>query len=115
MKIEEIYKVVEKINEKYFENLSEDRLYYLEIRTNGYGTKVVFMNNTLWKDYDDEREWIEEKNDYEPIEEYLKNKIIEILQPMFNVLYELTDGDCCNYLFHSGCSLINILEDRRMD
>lgn len=115
MDIQEISKIVEKINEEYFENLSEDCLYYLEIRTNGYGTKVVFMDNTLWKDYDDEREWNEERNDYEPLEEYLKKKIVELLQPLFNVLHELTDGDCCNYLGDVGCGYLNTLEDRRMD
>lgn len=57
----------------------------LEYRTNGLSEGVWFGDHYLWHSEDDEREWIEAENDYEPMKEFLKkqyNKYIYQLKSM---------------------------------
>jgi hypothetical protein len=40
--------------------------------TNGYVECILFGETMIWDSEMDDREWIEEKNDYEPFEPFIK-------------------------------------------
>lgn len=48
-----------------------------EYLTDGFDDVIVFEGVVLWNTATDVREWIEEENDYEPLEPYIKKKFNE--------------------------------------
>lgn len=86
MKINEVLDVLNKITDEFYGDLlddGEEHEDYFEFLSDGYNYKIKFLGICIYKDYEDEREWIEENNDYEPLESYLKkkcNKIIDDIQ-----------------------------------
>lgn len=76
---ENILLLIEEINqeinesEKYPDQYVEFIL--LEYRINGYGEIITFFDVQLWSSENDEREYNEETDEYEPLENYLKKEI----------------------------------------
>lgn len=79
MDLLELNEVIEDLNndlyEKFGDDVSLDRLWGYE--TVGYYTLIKFGEFVLWNSEDDEREWIEDKNDYEPMKPFLIRKLNE--------------------------------------
>ena len=66
------FDAVEKINNDIQSNINGVHL--LEIESTGMQTIVKWLGVCLWNSDDDARTFNEEKNDYEPIEEFLRKK-----------------------------------------
>lgn len=85
--IEDLLELIININDEigYFDEDTNDDI-CLILETSGYNFHIKFLDNIIWKHYDDERKIeITENNKeaYEPLENYLKkqvNKIIDTLQ-----------------------------------
>ena len=60
----------------------EECYLYLEIMSNWFCTKITFLSYDIWNSEDDEREFNEEKGEYEPLESYLRKKVCEILMAL---------------------------------
>ncbi len=66
--IEEALKAVEKLNREIPDSF--------ELHTDGYSIVIMFISNfQLWCSDDDEREFNENKNEYEPLEGYLRKEV----------------------------------------
>lgn len=47
--------------------------------TDGYVQLITFMDFVLWNDDDDERDYIDEEDDYEPLEPFIRQKFNELI------------------------------------
>lgn len=79
MDISQIEDIVYELNE---EIIAFNKDYYelgfflgLDLRCNGYNTIIYYLDIPIWYSDEDERDWIEENNDYEPLDGYLRKKI----------------------------------------
>jgi len=78
----EIIEIVEKINGEVFEHLERFGLTYpfFELRTDGFSIIIIFMGyHRIWFSDEDEREFDEDKNEYEPLERYLRREAQKII------------------------------------
>lgn len=88
--INEAFNVVREINEKIYNRFeNDDNL--LILNTDGFNIKILFRNTVLWRSYDDERVFIEDANEYEPLEHFivkeLKQYIINLkLDELFRII-----------------------------
>ncbi len=53
--------------------------------TNGYENIIKFGEVILWNDEMEEREWIEEKGDYEPLKPFLKRMLLQEIDKLIKV------------------------------
>jgi hypothetical protein len=77
----EALKVVENINFLVpFEGTNEKdlfkELYLLKYNSDGYMEWIEFLGKTIWDSDNDEREWLEEENEKEPLEPFIKKIMI---------------------------------------
>ena len=73
--------IVNELNNELYEKFGETE-YDFNYSTNGYVNIISFGNLQLWSSEMDDRKWIEEKNNYEPLKPFIKllfNKEIEKL------------------------------------
>ena len=85
----DIIKIIENINE----DIYKSKAFYLTGYTlnlctlvyYGYGTYIEFLNMTLWNSEEDEREFDEEANEWEPLEPFLRNEINKIIQELSKI------------------------------
>ena len=79
----ETIEAVERINEEIFEQIGDDHgfcpLEGLYFRTDGFGELVEFLGERIWCSEDDERNYDEEKDDFEPIEDFLRRTIMGMI------------------------------------
>jgi hypothetical protein len=86
MKVSEVLEIMNELAEEFYGDLlddGEEHDEFFEFFSDGYNCKIIFLGIVIYKDYDEERDWIEEINDYEPLSFFLKkkcNKIIDDLQ-----------------------------------
>lgn len=87
MDISQIEDIVYDINEQMIKQEHYDYgvFFGLELKCNGYNTLVSYLDVPIWFSDEDEREWIEEKNDYEPLDGFLKKKVNEINSLITNI------------------------------
>ena len=75
---EEALKAVENINQEiydFFEEKYGETFPILELQTDGFASVITFMGNyQLWFSNEDDREFNEVKDEYEPFEPYLRKK-----------------------------------------
>jgi len=75
-------RIVYNINTELYE-LSEDFCVEygvgLQFSTDGYASVIEFMGYVLWSTEDDEREYIEDKDDYEPLAPFVRRKFNELI------------------------------------
>jgi len=72
---------VSEINERISdvaENVEEANLFRLQLETDGYNFGIRWMDFQLYSSNDEDREFSEEKNEYEPFIPFLLRKMIEI-------------------------------------
>ncbi len=85
----EVLEAVENINQEiydFFEEKYGETFPILELRTDGFAFVITFMENyPLWTSEDDEREYNEAKDEYEPFESYLRRKTQEMIDKISNI------------------------------
>ncbi len=64
-------KLVSELNAELYERFGETEANF-SYSTNGYVECILFGEAMIWNSEMDDREWIEEKNDYEPFEPFIK-------------------------------------------
>lgn len=63
--------IINELNEELYDKVGEtDRAF--SYSTNGYVDIISFGEIQIWDSEIDDREWIEEKNDYEPFKPFIK-------------------------------------------
>lgn len=69
-------KLVEELNEELYDKHGdvEGQFFFM---ANGYIDIIGFGDITLWHSEDDDRKFIEKKDDYEPLKPYIKRKLKE--------------------------------------
>ncbi len=86
MENNEILKIVWNINNDLYERLevfeSEYMIPTLEFISSGDVTLIKFLDFTLWYSEEDEREFCEDKDEYEDLDKYLYRKIKEIIKKL---------------------------------
>lgn len=73
--------IINELNEELYKRFEETE-YDFNYSTNGNVDIIAFGNLQLWNSEMDDRDWIEEKNDYEPLKPFIKllfNKEIDKL------------------------------------
>jgi hypothetical protein len=83
MQIGEINFVISKINEESYDKFEGSEFFTLSYTSDGKNIKIEFLGESIWESYDDARDFDEDKNEYEPLETFLKreiNKMIDSLQ-----------------------------------
>ena len=82
----EILEAVDSINYNLTDQQRDDNLIYLlEYTDNTWSRAVSICDQVVWSSETEERGWIEEANDYEPIEPYLRAKITQMIKEL-NIL-----------------------------
>jgi len=76
---EEVIKVVSELNEEMenVEDISES--FFFVARTDGNCSVIEFLGCDLWNSDDDDREFFEDKNEWEPLVGYIRRKRDELL------------------------------------
>lgn len=75
-------KIINELNQELYEKVGEIGRDF-NYSTNGYVDIVYFGEIMIWNSEIDGREWVEDKNDYEPLKPFIKrmyNKEIKNLQ-----------------------------------
>ena len=73
--------LVRELNAELYEKYGETEKLF-EYSTNGFVEAISFDGVLLWNSEMEGREWIEEKNDYEPFEPYIRRIFNEYLDKM---------------------------------
>ena len=74
MKPEEVVAVVRELNSEVDDVEDVSQSFYFEMLTDGNCSIVEWMGETLWSSEDDARDYIEEKDEYEPLTNYLRRE-----------------------------------------
>lgn len=85
---DEALKIVENLNEKTCEYLEKGKLTYplFEFVTDGFSVIIKFMgHHRLWFSDEDEREFYEEANEYEPLEKYVRREAQKIINQISGI------------------------------
>lgn len=72
----EAYKVVSYLNDILWGE-SEYIGDFLEVRATGYSISIYFASYRMWRSDDDYREFDEDKNEYEPLEGFIRREFNE--------------------------------------
>jgi hypothetical protein len=67
-------KLVTELNDEMHDRYGEIEVFFV-YTTTGYYSFIGFGNVTLWNSEDEEREWIEKNNDYEPMKPFLEKEL----------------------------------------
>jgi len=87
MDIQEVYKIVDELNGLIVDQTEEGSSFLMgsmfTLITNGDVIGVNFLDNQIWNSDDDEREFFENQNDWEPLKPFLiqeANQIINLIK-----------------------------------
>lgn len=87
--LEEAMKAVSNVNEDIFSaNKFLDKGYDLILKATGFIIIVEFVGVQIWNSDNDERE-LDEHDEYEPLEPYLRNQIQKICDDFMSLCHEL--------------------------
>ena len=79
----EILEAVDSINYNLTDQQRDDNLIYLlEYSDNTWSRAVSICDQVVWCSENEDREWLEEANDYEPMEPYLRTKITQMIKEL---------------------------------
>lgn len=76
--------IVRELNVELYEKFDEVEKYF-EYSTNGFVDTISFEGVLLWNSEMGVREWIEENNDYEPFEPFIRRIFNEYLSKMSRI------------------------------
>jgi hypothetical protein len=77
--------IVNELNDNLYKIFGDDIEYFFSYETNGYIDVILFGDHILWNSDNDDRMFIEEKNDYEPLSPFIKkqfNQYVDMLNKM---------------------------------
>ena len=66
----EVYQVVDELNNLLWKKYQEEEFQF-KFSSNGYYNAILFNDYMLWYSDEDDREFNEETNDYEPLKEFI--------------------------------------------
>jgi hypothetical protein len=81
---EELYTAVSNINEILYNDIENHEAPSLNIITDSCETIITFLDITIYKEYEDEREFYEELNAYESYEIFLKRQCRKIITDLWS-------------------------------
>lgn len=83
----EFLEAVNDLNQKLYEKFGDDYHYERQFNytTNGYCDIINFGEIMVYCSELDEREWIEEKDDYEPLKPFLKRMLSQEIDKLIEV------------------------------
>ncbi len=88
MQPEEYTQIINNLND-HLQTIDPNTSSCFNYKTNGYQTLIMFGDSIMYNDDWDEREYNDDKDDYEPLEPYLKRRFNENLDELnkfrFNV------------------------------
>lgn len=70
--------IIDNINADFPLGVYEDGI-HLELHSDGFYIVVTFCSIQLWSEDDDDREFREDTNEYEPLEPFLRRKVMELI------------------------------------
>jgi len=76
--------IINDLNQELYEKVGEIGRDF-SYSTNGYVDIVNFGEIMIWNSEMDEREWIEDKNDYEPLKPFLKRMLLQEIDKLIKV------------------------------
>ena len=82
----EVIEIVDKLNPELSDDMLETFGYNpfgFELHTNGDCVAIEFLGYPIWSSENDEREYDDEKDDYKPLEEFLRreaNKLLDVIR-----------------------------------
>ncbi len=78
---------INELNQELCERFGDDYHYERQFNytTDGYVDIVNFGKTMIYNSELDEREWIEEKNDYEPLKPFLKRMLLQEIDKLIKV------------------------------
>ncbi len=82
MEFEEIAKTVRGLNEEMYEQCVCEEYVYLIFHSNGDSIRIEFLGVPIWSDDDDERGYNADTDKYEPLEDFLRREIHEMIKPL---------------------------------
>ena len=83
---EKIIEIIEKLNEEIYDNGGDEEFTYFDFRTNGTSAIINFMGNyQMWHSDEDEREYNDDKDEYESLEQYLRREAKEIINQISSI------------------------------
>jgi len=74
IKLEEVVAVVERLNDEWWEE-PRRKMIPFNVMTDGTSMAVTFLDARLWCDEDDARSYNEEKDEYEPLDAFLRREV----------------------------------------
>lgn len=86
--IKEAIEAMEQVNEDIYNMLGVDEFPSIIAETSGSSIALTFAGETIWYDDDDDRQFIEDKNDYEPLVPFLKRKIMKVIQGLNRIQFK---------------------------
>lgn len=62
--------------------------FYLKMWYESYEYGIEFLGVIIWSTANDDREFIEDKNDYEPLKPFLQRKITNLIQSLTKIKFD---------------------------
>jgi hypothetical protein len=85
MEPQEIVRLISNLNEELMENGENEDFClnygaWFSYKTDGYINVILFMDIMLWNDDNDEREYDDKLDDYEPLEPFIQKRFNEVVE-----------------------------------
>lgn len=78
---EEVLDVVRELNDEIDNKLENaEATFHFSMESDGYCSLVTFMGLNVWSSEDDERDFIDEKDEYEPLKDYIKRETSKLVR-----------------------------------
>lgn len=78
----EFIEIVSNLNQEIFDKLDNEYEYGFSYSTDGYSDSIMYGETIIWHSEMDDREWIEDKNDYEDFEPFIKKKFNDFINKL---------------------------------
>lgn len=81
---ENIINLIDTLNWKIYDLFPDGEIFF-ELSSNGHIAVITFCNIVLWNSEDEERNWIEKENKYEPLDKFIiqkANKYIQLISKL---------------------------------
>ena len=87
MDYNKLIEIVNVLEQDVYEKTEGIEYLNFEVVTNGFATMVNFIGLTIWNSEDDEREYCEETDSYEPMEKHLRRVLNNELDKLRNLKF----------------------------
>jgi len=82
--IKETVDAIDNINGDLFEKTDNESI-IVELKTTGCVTIIEFCGISIWSSEDDDRQYIDQIDEYEPIEPFLRKKVNEVIETITKI------------------------------